>query len=430
MNTTFLRHSKARIIGSFRCLSPALAAGILTVGMGGFAAPTTLFAQVAPPPAETAAGKPAVADDRVRDADLGSTPNSHAVGDLYLAGQFEKEDLEKIQAQGINRVISLRDEGEIDWDEKELVEAAGLEYISIPISGIDGFSDEVFGEIRKLLGNDQPTLMHCGSGVRVAIAWLPFRVLDEGVKLESALEEAQELGLRERFVQSAVDYIEREQEKVADGSKMKLLESVKPGINESFLNPELDVDQYIERFEVESREVYSAREEVLEACGVKPGAKIADVGAGTGIYTRLFSRAVGPEGWIFAVDIAPRFIQHINASARELKLPNITGVICAEDSINLPPESVDMVFVCDTYHHFEYPQQTLASINSALKPGGTFVVIDFERIPGTTREWTLNHVRAGKEVFRSEVEAAGFEFVEEIDIEGFQENYFLKFRKP
>ena len=169
---------------------------------------------------------------------------------------------------------------------------------------------------------------------------------------------------------------------------------------------------------------------MLEACGIKPGAKIADVGAGTGIYTRLFSRAVGPDGWVFAVDIAPRFIQHINESAKEQNLPNITGVICAEDSIKLPPDSVDMVFVCDTYHHFEYPQQTLASIMSALKSGGTFVVIDFKRIPGETREWTLNHVRAGQEVFRSEIEKAGFELVEEVDIDGFEDNYFLKFRKP
>jgi hypothetical protein len=58
------------------------------------------------------------------------------------------------------------------------------------------------------------------------------------------------------------------------------------------------------------------------------------------------------------------------------------------------------------------------------------VVVDFERIEGKSRDWLLEHVRAGKETFRKEIEAAGFEFVEEPTIEGLEENYFLKFRKP
>jgi hypothetical protein len=57
------------------------------------------------------------------------------------------------------------------------------------------------------------------------------------------------------------------------------------------------------------------------------------------------------------------------------------------------------------------------------------VVIDFERVPGESREWTLDHVRAGKEVFQAEIESAGFTLVEEVDIEGLEENYFLKFKK-
>ena len=58
------------------------------------------------------------------------------------------------------------------------------------------------------------------------------------------------------------------------------------------------------------------------------------------------------------------------------------------------------------------------------------MIVDFERIPGTTREWLLDHVRAGKEVFRAEIEAAGFTFVEEVEISGFEENYLLIFKKP
>ncbi len=101
-----------------------------------------------------------------------------------------------------------------------------------------------------------------------------------------------------------------------------------------------------------------------------------------------------------------------------------------EDSAELEPNSVDAVFICDTYHHFEYHVAMLRSIHSALRPGGQLVLIDFERIEGKSREWTMGHVRAGKELVRREVELAGFEFAEEVKIKGFEENYFLRFRKP
>jgi SAM-dependent methyltransferase len=207
-------------------------------------------------------------------------------------------------------------------------------------------------------------------------------------------------------------------------------ESVKPGINREFLSPDLQVEEWIGRFETESREVFTAREAILAAVKLEEGMQVADVGAGTGLFTRLFSERVGAGGWVYAVDISPKFAAHLAGVADASKLANITPVLCAEDSVLLPPESVDLVFVCDTYHHFEYPRATLASIHRALKPGGRLAVIDFERIEGKSREWTLDHVRAGKEVFQSEIEAAGFEFAGESDVEGLVENYFLMFRKP
>ncbi len=71
----------------------------------------------------------------------------------------------------------------------------------------------------------------------------------------------------------------------------------------------------------------------------------------------------------------------------------------------------------------------MRSIHQALGPGGSLIVIDLDRVPGESREWTLEHVRAGKAVFRKEIEAAGFELLEEKEISGFEENYFLKFKR-
>ena len=207
-------------------------------------------------------------------------------------------------------------------------------------------------------------------------------------------------------------------------------DSVVPeGINDRFKDPELNIDEWLGRFEVESREVYAARKEILQACALKPGERVADVGAGTGFYSRLFAEAVGDSGWVFSVDIAAPFLKHIGAQATKDEIDNLTTVLCTETSIRLPPESVDLVFICDTYHHFEFPAKTLASIHQALKPGGRLVLIDFERIPGVTREWLLGHVRAGKDVFRQEVIDAGFEYVGEVPLEELKENYLLQFSK-
>jgi ubiquinone/menaquinone biosynthesis C-methylase UbiE len=205
--------------------------------------------------------------------------------------------------------------------------------------------------------------------------------------------------------------------------------SVRPGINDNFLKTDLDVSEWVDRFELESREVFASRGIVLEELEIGAGFEIADIGAGTGFYSRLFADAVGPEGWVFAIDIAPRFLEHINHKAREENVRNLTGVLGSDRSINLPPNSIDLAFICDTYHHFEYPQETLKSIRRALRPGGTLAIIDFERIPGESREFILGHVRAPKEVFRAEVEEAGFDFLEEVKVPGFKENYFLRFRK-
>ena len=129
--------------------------------------------------------------------------------------------------------------------------------------------------------------------------------------------------------------------------------SVRPGINDPFRNP--DVKGFQEKFEGESREVYAKRDKIVAGCQLKPGMVVADVGTGTGLFTRLFAKEVGAEGQVFAVDIAPKFLEHVQATSRKAKLKNVTPVLCNPDSVDLPASSVDLAFVCDTYHHFEFP---------------------------------------------------------------------------
>jgi ubiquinone/menaquinone biosynthesis C-methylase UbiE len=201
--------------------------------------------------------------------------------------------------------------------------------------------------------------------------------------------------------------------------------SVKPGINDPFKNP--DVEKFAKTFEGESREVFTHRERVLAACKVKHGMVVADVGAGTGLYTRLFAKAVGADGQVFAVDIAPKFLERVQKTCRDAGLKNVSPVLCNPDSVDLPANSVDVAFICDTYHHFEFPERTMLSLLRALKPGGRVVVIDFHRIPGKSTDWVLGHVRAGQEVVEKEIASFGFEKVEEVK-DLLKENYLVQFQ--
>jgi len=203
-------------------------------------------------------------------------------------------------------------------------------------------------------------------------------------------------------------------------------QSVAPGINKPY--EQTDVAASIGRFEKEGRDVYDHRQEVVAACALKPGMAVADIGAGTGLFTRLFSPLVGDQGRVYSVDITEKFVKHIEQTAVKQGLRNIVGVVCDEKSVKLQSESIDLAFTSDVYHHLEFPQNSLESIHRALRPGGQLIVIDYERIEGKSPEWTLKHVRAGKEVVVNEVTAAGFKFLDEKPV-GLRETYFIRFEK-
>lgn len=204
--------------------------------------------------------------------------------------------------------------------------------------------------------------------------------------------------------------------------------SVKPGINQQYENP--DVPKVLERLETESREIYRDREAIVRDLRLKPGTRLADIGAGTGLFTELLGNAVGEHGKVFAVDISQQLLDYIAQRAAKAGLRNVETVLCQPKTVNLPAGSIDAAFICDVYHHFEYPRSSMASLHKAMRPGGTLYLIDFVRIEGVTRQWVLDHVRAGQEVFTSEIEAAGFEQIKDFHPTApLSENYFIAFRR-
>ena len=102
------------------------------------------------------------------------------------------------------------------------------------------------------------------------------------------------------------------------------------------------------------------------------------------------------------------FLKHIEKTPDDAKLSNIVGILFDQHSTKLPPASIDTAFICDTYHHFEFPHKTMRSIHRALRPGGQVVLIEFRRVKGVSSDWIMQHVRAGQEAFTKEIVAAGF----------------------
>jgi ubiquinone/menaquinone biosynthesis C-methylase UbiE len=211
---------------------------------------------------------------------------------------------------------------------------------------------------------------------------------------------------------------------VLPGSVAAAAESnVAPGINRHYQGA--DYERWVATFERSGREVYDQRHRIVAALRLKPGMTVADVGAGTGLFTRLFARAVGSTGRVYAVDITPEFISNILRTAREQELGNVEGIVNTATDTKLPSGVLDVVFVCDSYHHFEYPRAMLGSIQRALRANGALVVIDYEKAPGRSSPWVMDHVRADKATAIREIEAAGFRFVGEEPL--LTENFFLRF---
>jgi precorrin-6B methylase 2 len=196
-------------------------------------------------------------------------------------------------------------------------------------------------------------------------------------------------------------------------------------LNEGY---KVDCERFAAGFETPGREIFDRRVEIVNSLGLKAGMSVADIGAGSGFFSRLMAERVGPTGTVYAVEIAPCLIDRLNKSAAAANLRNVRTVLGTARTPKLAERSADVIFVAESYHHFEYPKEMLQQIRKALKPDGLLVIVDLERIEGVSPAYVLDMVRAGKGTFTDEIRNAGFELIEEVEIPNLDINYVLKFK--
>ncbi len=198
-----------------------------------------------------------------------------------------------------------------------------------------------------------------------------------------------------------------------------------PSYGEEEENPEVFVDT----MEVGSRELYAAREGVLAAAKLPLDARVADIGAGTGLYSLMFAEAVGDGGAVYAVDIEPRFLKLISQRAADLDLKNVVSVLGRDADITLPDNSVDVAFIADTYHYFADRSAIMKTVRDALSEGGRLIVLDYNLDATNAGDGKHDHVRFGKAGLINEIQSFGFKLVEEPVVAGLNDFYMVVFTK-
>lgn len=140
-----------------------------------------------------------------------------------------------------------------------------------------------------------------------------------------------------------------------------------------------NVTEYLDRLDRPDRDADQKPSEVIQALGLTPGMAVADLGSGSGYFTRRFLESVAPGGTVYAIDVEPKALDHIRAHLSSAQ-PNtsILSFIHADpDNPKLKAASVDLLFLCNTYHHIENRPRYFSRAAEAIRSGGRLVVIDF-----------------------------------------------------
>ncbi len=202
--------------------------------------------------------------------------------------------------------------------------------------------------------------------------------------------------------------------------------SARPGINSLWMNS--NVAELAAILETDSREMYRERAQIAGLLELKQGDDVADVGAGTGFLSEEIARRVGASGRVFAVEINPGLVQHIQARAESQGLSSLRAHLGEDRKMNIGRReggNFDLVVLADTYQYLEFPKSMLLSIRRLMRNRGRLVILEAPRSAPALPD----QVRLDKLELIREVSAEGFALVNEVPAPFLKDHYVLLFRK-
>ena len=178
-----------------------------------------------------------------------------------------------------------------------------------------------------------------------------------------------------------------------------------------------------EMFERPNRHEWQKPDLVIKHMGLKPGHVIADIGAGSGYFSRRFAKVVGESGVVYACDVAENMLRYIQNECKEQGIDNIVTVLAATWSPMLPPCSVDFVFLCNTNHHIQNRVEYYRRLKKVFKPGGRLVIVDLFK---NKKFGPPPEHKVAREVVLKEMKEAGYRLIED-NVELLPYQYYLVF---
>ena len=177
-------------------------------------------------------------------------------------------------------------------------------------------------------------------------------------------------------------------------------------------------EEYVRVLEDPQRDAWQKPHEVVMALGLKPTEAVADIGAGSGYFTRRFAMHAGK---VYAVDIDAKLLEAAMKDAPK----NVEAVLATPDDPKLPAASVDTIFFCDVLHHIDGRAAYYPKLAKALKPGGRIVAIEFYKKPLPLGP--PESMKISEEELIGEMKAAGFRKTKSFDFLPYQ--YFMVFER-
>jgi arsenite methyltransferase len=161
-----------------------------------------------------------------------------------------------------------------------------------------------------------------------------------------------------------------------------------------------------------NRDSWQQPGQVIAALKIDRGERVADLGAGDGYFTFRLARYVGPQGRVMAVEIDEDKLSELSRKATELGLPNVEAVLANKASSVLGVRSVDLILVCNTYHHIGERVRYFREVKRALRHGGRVAIIELDKLPWIHSVFLGSHSTPPPETIRREMRMAGYRLQE------------------